>query len=343
MKPTIAITMGDPTGIGGEIAVRALAQKRFYEEARPLIIGARGSIEDALRMLNSDLKLNIIADVDQGRYEHGTIDLLDLDNVDMDKLVYGKVAAMGGKAAFEYIIKGIDSALEGKVDAVVTGPIHKEALNQAGHHYSGHTEIFAERTGTKDYSMMLAHKDFRIAHVTTHVSLRQACDLIKKERVGIVIQLAHDAMLALGIAKPRIGVAGLNPHAGEGGLFGDEEIKEIIPAIEAAKAKGLDVDGPVPPDTIFAKALGGQYDIVVAMYHDQGHIPMKTAGFELDLETKTYTSVSGVNITLGLPIIRTSVDHGTAFGKAGQGRANAESLEEAIDYAIQFARGKKRV
>ncbi|NLM93949.1 MAG: 4-hydroxythreonine-4-phosphate dehydrogenase PdxA [Firmicutes bacterium] len=343
MKPIIAITMGDPTGIGAEIAVRALAKKRFYEEARPLVIGARGPMEDGLRMVGSDLKLNIIDDVAQGRYEYGTIDLLDLDNVDMDKLVYGKVAAMGGKAAFEYIIKGIDLAVAGIVDAVVTGPIHKEALNQAGHHYSGHTEIFAEKTGTKDYSMMLAHKDFRVAHVTTHVSLRQACDLVKKERVGIVIRLAHDAMLDLGIEKPRIGVAGLNPHSGEGGLFGDEEIKEIIPAIEEARAEGMDVEGPVPPDTLFAKALGGQYDIVVAMYHDQGHIPMKTAGFELDLETNTYKSVSGVNITLGLPIIRTSVDHGTAFGKAGQGRANSESLEEAIDYAIQFARGKKRV
>jgi 4-hydroxythreonine-4-phosphate dehydrogenase len=190
--------------------------------------------------------------------------------------------------------------------------------------------------------MMLAHKDFRVAHVTTHVSLRKACDLVKKARVLTVIRLAHNAMLELGIEEPRIGVAGLNPHSGEGGLFGDEEIKEIIPAIEEAKGQGMNVEGPVPPDTLFAKALGGQYDIVVAMYHDQGHIPMKTAGFELDLATNTYKSVSGVNITLGLPIIRTSVDHGTAFGKAGQGRANAESLEEAIDYAIQFARGKKR-
>jgi 4-hydroxythreonine-4-phosphate dehydrogenase len=342
MRPIIAITMGDPTGIGAEIAVRALANKRFYEEARPLVIGSRGPMEDGLRMVNSDLKLNIIADVSKGRFEYGTIDLLVLDNVDMDKLVYGKVAAMGGKAAFEYIVKGIDLAMAGIVDAVVTGPIHKEALNQAGHHYSGHTEIFAEKTGTKDYSMMLAHKDFRVAHVTTHVSLRKACDLVKKARVLTVIRLAHNAMLELGIEEPRIGVAGLNPHSGEGGLFGDEEIKEIIPAIEEAKGQGMNVEGPVPPDTLFAKALGGQYDIVVAMYHDQGHIPMKTAGFELDLATNTYKSVSGVNITLGLPIIRTSVDHGTAFGKAGQGRANAESLEEAIDYAIQFARGKKR-
>ncbi|MGI6038370.1 MAG: 4-hydroxythreonine-4-phosphate dehydrogenase PdxA [Limnochordia bacterium] len=343
-KPILAITMGDPTGIGAEIAARALTNRDFYEQAQVFVIGDRGAMEDALRMCKlDDFQLNCFQDLAEAKFTYGTIDVLDLNNLDMDKLVYGKVSPMGGKAAFEYIERGIKMALDGQVDGVVTGPIHKEALNAAGYRYSGHTEIFAEMTNTKDYSMMLAHKDFRIAHVTTHVSLRRACDLVTKERVGVVIRLAHNAMLSLGIENPKIGVAGLNPHSGEGGLFGDEEINHITPAIEEARAEGIDVDGPVPPDTLFAKARSGQYDIAVAMYHDQGHIPMKTAGFVLDLKTNTYSSVSGVNITLGLPIIRTSVDHGTAFGKAGQGRANAESMEEAIEYGIRFAQGRKRV
>jgi len=219
----------------------------------------------------------------------------------------------------------------------VTGPIHKEAIKAAGSPYAGHTEIFAFRTKTKNYAMMLADKNLRVIHVSTHVSLRQACDLVKKERVLMVINLANKAMKDLGIKNPKIGVAGLNPHAGEGGLFGKEEIEEIIPAIVQAKKEGIDVEGPIPPDTIFSKTIGRQYNIAVVMYHDQGHIPMKVIGFKYNKETNKWSTMSGVNITVGLPIIRTSVDHGVAFGKAGEGRANEESMVEAIKMAINFA------
>ena len=227
--------------------------------------------------------------------------------------------------------------MDGKVDATVTNPLNKEAMNLAGHHFSGHTEIYAYYTGTEHYTMMLAHKDLRVVHVSTHVSLREACDRVKKDRVLEVISIADKACRDMGIAKPRIGVAGLNPHCGEGGLFGREEIDEITPAIEAARTAGINAQGPIPPDTIFSKAIGGWYDIVVAMYHDQGHIPLKVVGFVYDREKQSWSAVEGVNITLGLPIIRTSVDHGTAFDQAGTGKANELSLKNAIEYAVRFA------
>ena len=219
--------------------------------------------------------------------------------------------------------------------------INKESLHMAGHFYSGHTEIFAEYTNTKKYAMLLTSKSLRVIHVTTHVPLRQACEMIKKDRLLNVIKIADDAMKSIGIKKPRIAVAGLNPHASENGLFGDEEAKEIIPAVKEAQEQGFNVEGPIPPDTVFVKAMGGQYDIVVAMYHDQGHIPLKLSGFKLNPKTGQYVSMSGVNCTLGLPIIRTSVDHGTAFGKAGEGRANEESMIDAIDIAILMAENRK--
>jgi len=232
-------------------------------------------------------------------------------------------------------------ALAKEIDAVVTGPINKESINQAGCPHPGHTEIFAVLTNTKDYAMMLIGEDLRVVHVSTHVSLRQAIERTKKPRVLTVIRLAHRALKALGIAEPKIAVAGLNPHAGEHGLFGDEEIKEIIPAIEEARTEGITVDGPIAPDTVFGRARGGLYDIVVCMYHDQGHIPLKTLGFTFDKTAQKWTSMSGVNVTLGLPIIRTSVDHGTAFGKAGKGTAAYDSMLDAIDVAIKLAQGRK--
>ncbi|MDP2791646.1 MAG: 4-hydroxythreonine-4-phosphate dehydrogenase PdxA, partial [Rectinemataceae bacterium] len=284
-----------------------------------------------------NLKVNAIERPSQAKFEFGTIDVVDLKDVDVAKLEHGKVSAMGGKAAFDAVKKVIELAMADEVDATVTGPLNKEALNLAGYHYTGHTEIYADFTHTKDYTMMLAEGKLRVVHVSTHVSLRQACDNVKKERVYAVIKLAYETMKAFGIETPRIGVAGLNPHAGDGGLFGCEEADEILPAILQARAEGMTVDGPIPPDTLFSKALGGQYDIAVAMYHDQGHIPLKVVGFTWSETEKRWNSVSGVNITLGLPIIRTSVDHGTAFGKAGKGTATEESLINAIDYAIQFA------
>ena len=335
-RPIIAITIGDPAGIGAEIAVKALGNEEIYKKSKPVIIGSRCLIDDALKFIPSDLKLNVIKDTKGIRGEFGTIDLIDLNNITLDEFNYGKVSEKAGQASLEYIYKGIDLAMEGLVDAVVTGPIHKEAIKAAGSPYAGHTEIFASRTKTKNYAMMLADDHLRVIHVSTHVSLRQACDLVKKERILTVIHLADKALKDLGIKSPKIGVAGLNPHAGEGGLFGKEELEEIIPAIEQAKKEKIIVDGPVPPDTIFSKVIGGQYDIAVVMYHDQGHIPMKVTGFKYNQKTNKWSSMSGVNVTVGLPIIRTSVDHGVAFGKAGEGRANEESMVEAIKMAIKF-------
>jgi len=337
-RPIIGITMGDPAGIGAEIIVKALSNKEIYERSKPVVIGSRIVMKDALSFIPSDLKLNIIKNSEEIKGEFGSIDLIDLNNITLDEFDYGKVNAKAGQASLEYIYRGIDLAMEGLVDAVVTGPIHKEAIQAAGSPYPGHTEIFAIRTKTKDYAMMLADKNLRVIHVSTHVSLRQACDLVKKERVLTVIHLADKALKDLGIKRPKIGVAGLNPHSGEGGLFGNEEIQEIIPAIMQAKKENITVDGPVPPDTIFSKVIGGQYDIAVAMYHDQGHIPMKVTGFKYNKSTNKWSSMSGVNVTVGLPIIRTSVDHGVAFGKAGEGRANEESMVEAIKMAIDFAK-----
>ncbi|MCR4427293.1 MAG: 4-hydroxythreonine-4-phosphate dehydrogenase PdxA [Firmicutes bacterium] len=339
-RPIIAISMGDPAGIGAEIAVRALRLPEIYSISRPVIVGDLDLVEDGIRMTGGGLEINVTPDTSGGRYQLGTVDLINLDNIAMGEFDYGRVSAKAGHAAYEYIERAIRLALAGDADAVVTGPIHKESLNLGGHHYSGHTEIFADLTGTKDYAMMLADGDFRVVHVTTHVSLRKACDLVKRGRVLTVIKLTYDALRRLGIENPRIGVAGLNPHSGEGGLFGTEEIEEISPAIQDAQEQGIRAEGPVPPDTLFAKARGGQYDAAIAMYHDQGHIAMKTAGFRLDAATNKWLAVSGVNVTLGLPIIRVSVDHGTAFGKAGQGRANPESLVQAIELAARFARGK---
>ena len=337
-KPIISITMGDPAGIGAEIIVKALSNKEIYKRSKPIVIGSRCVIDDAIKFIPSNLKLNVIKNTEEIKGEFGIIDLIDLDNIRLDEFNYGKISAKAGQASLDYIYKGIDLAMKGLANAVVTGPIHKEAIKAAGSPYAGHTEIFASLTKTKNYAMMLVDDNLRVIHVSTHVSLRQACDLVKKERVLTVIRLAEKALKDLGIKNPKIGVAGLNPHAGEGGLFGNEEIKEIIPAIVQAKKEGIITDGPVPPDTIFSKVIGGQYDIAVAMYHDQGHISMKVIGFKYNRETNKWSTMSGVNITVGLPIIRTSVDHGVAFGKAGEGRANEESIVEAIKMAIEFAK-----
>lgn len=332
--------MGDPAGIGAEIAVKALNYEEIYQRSKPVVVGSKVVVEDAISFIPSNLELNVIKDINDVKGEYGKIDLLDLDNIGLNDFKYGEVSAAAGRASVEYIFEAIDLALENKIAAVVTGPIHKEAINAAGYKYAGHTEIFADRTNTKDYAMMLTDEEMRVIHVSTHVSLRKACDLVKKERVLTVIRLAHQTLVNLGIKEPRIAVAGLNPHAGEQGLFGTEELDEIIPAIKQAGQEGINVKGPIPSDTIFSKVRGGQYDIAVVMYHDQGHIPMKVTGFKYNKETDKWSSISGVNTTVGLPIIRTSVDHGTAFGKAGEGRANEESLVEAIRMAIDFATQK---
>ena len=334
----IGITLGDPAGIGPEISIKAFAKKDLYERCQPLLVGDACVVEKYLQAHPElNLKLNVVEEPDQGKYVYGTIDLIDLKAVDIDQLAIGEVSAMAGNAAFQYVKKAIELALDKKIDATVTNPLNKEALNLAGHHYAGHTEIYADLTNTDKYTMMLADGNLRVVHVSTHVSLREACDRATKERVLDVIRIADKACKNLGIKNPRVAVAGLNPHCGENGLFGREEIEEINPAVEAAKAEGINVFGSLPADTVFSKANGGMFDIVVAMYHDQGHIPLKLLGFVYDQEKQSWQAVQGVNITLGLPIIRTSVDHGTAFDQAGKWSASELSLENAIDYAIRLA------
>jgi 4-hydroxythreonine-4-phosphate dehydrogenase len=339
-RPVLAITMGDPAGIGPEIAVKALSREEIREKCIPVVVGDYEPMREAVEFTRFGLKLNRIGCLSEAAGSTGTIDLIDMGYFSPRGWEYKKVSAPTGEASFKYVKKGIELAMAKEAHAVVTGPINKESINLAGYHFAGHTEIFAKLTGTTDYAMLLMSKTLRVIHVTTHVSMREACDCVTKERVLGVIRLAKEGMRLIGIEEPRIGVAGLNAHASENGLFGDEEQKWIRPAVEQARAEGVDADGPVPPDTVFVKAIGGMYDVVVAMYHDQGHIPLKLSGFKLDLATNRYTSMSGINTTIGLPIIRTSVDHGTAFGKAGEGRANEESMVDAIELAVTMAKHK---
>lgn len=341
-KPILGITMGDPASIGPEITVKALSNPEIHERCRPLVVGDACMMEKAKHLVGHDeIVIHPVKDVKEALFTPGTIDVYDMHLVNAETLPIGKVSVEAGEAAFQYVKKVIELANAGEVDGTVTNALNKEAINLAGHHFSGHTEIYAHYTGTKKYTMMLAHHQLRVVHVSTHVSLREACDRVKKDRVLEVIRIAHQACLDLGIEKPAIGVAGLNPHSGENGLFGREEIDEIIPAIEEAKALGINADGPVPPDTVFSKARGGWYDIVVAMYHDQGHIPLKVVGFVYNHEAQKWDAVEGVNITLGLPIVRASVDHGTAFDQAGKGVANELSLINAIDYAVVLSGHRK--
>jgi 4-phospho-D-threonate 3-dehydrogenase / 4-phospho-D-erythronate 3-dehydrogenase len=339
-RPLIGISVGDPAGIGPEITAKALALGEIYSLCRPLVVAEAEMVKEAIRFSGLNLNIHMVSSPKEGVYQLGTIDLLDLKNV-QGSIKHKTISADYGRASFEYVKKVIELAMAKEIDATVTGPISKEAINLAGFHYSGHTEIYADLTRTKDYAMMLAHDQFRVIHVSTHVSLREACDRVKKERVYRVIRLGYDAVKRLGVGNPKIAVAGLNPHAGEEGLFGREEIEEIEPAIQQAKNEGLRIEGPIPPDTVFSKMQGGQYDLVVVMYHDQGHIPTKLIGFQYDDKTKTWGSMSGVNITCGLPIVRVSVDHGTAFGKAGEGRANPESMIQAIKIAAQLTLNKQ--
>ena len=356
-KPILGISMGDPFGNGPEITVRALSDASVYDRCRPLVVGDASSMGYALKVAvkvhGIKLELNIVRTPAEGRYTYGTIDLMDMKLVPADSIPDTSnlekpepfrvgACAIGGEASFQYVKKVIELAMAGEIDATVTNALSKEAINMAGHHYSGHTEIYADYTNTQKYTMMLAHDNLRVVHVSTHVSLREACDRVKKARVLECIRIANEGCKALGIQEPKIGVAGLNPHCGENGMFGWEEVQEIQPAIDEAMAEGICIPEkkPTPPDTIFSKALGGWYDICVVMYHDQGHIPLKVKGFVYNREEKHWDAVAGVNVTLGLPIIRASVDHGTGFGHAGSGHANELSLVNAMDYAIVMANAK---
>ena len=338
-KIILAVTMGDPAGIGPEIAAKTFADASVFEKCSPLLVGNADVMAAAIQLTGVQLKINRIGHVNDSKLEFGTIDIFHIP-ADLTKIQHGKVSAEAGNLAFNAVRTAIELAMKGEVDGTVTGPIHKEAINLAGHHFSGHTEIYAHYTDTKKYTMLLADEKIKVTHVSTHASLRQACDLVKKQRVLDVIRLTNEALKRIGIANPRIGVAGLNPHASDGGLFGSEETEEIIPAVQDAKAEGIAAEGPYPPDTLFALANGGNFDGCVAMYHDQGHIPFKLVGFIWDEEKQAMKSVKGVNITLGLPIIRTSVDHGTAFEIAGKGIASPDALVYAIDYAIKLYQNK---
>jgi 4-phospho-D-threonate 3-dehydrogenase / 4-phospho-D-erythronate 3-dehydrogenase len=341
VKPIIGITMGDPASIGPEIAVKALLDKKVYHMCRPLLVGDAGVFQHIVAHLHLPATIHPIQAVSEAEFRFGAIDVLDLKNVNLDQLVFGAISAMAGNASFEAVRKVIDLALGGEIEATVTGPINKKSINEAGHHFAGHTEIYAHYTGTGKYAMLLVEDNLKVIHVSTHVSLRQACDMVKKERILEVVDLLQHGLQQLGEPNLKIGIAGLNPHAGDSGLFGTEDDEEIMPAVEEAKRRGYDVEGPVPADTLFAKAATGYFGGVVAMYHDQGHIPFKLSGFKWNAKKKQMDSVKGVNITMGLPIIRTSVDHGTAFEIAGKGVASPDAMLLAIESAVQLSRNKK--
>jgi len=320
--------MGDAVGVGPEIIVMALLDDRVQDICKPLVIGDANTIRQALQITNKTARIRKLKKVGEAYFKKELIEVIDLDNLDSKLIKKGKINPLAGKAAFEYLECAVNMALRKDIKAIVTAPLNKEALNKAGYHYLGHTEILAELCGVSDVCMMLIVGNLRVAHVSWHLSLREACDFLNKERILIALTLGVEAVQKMGIRKPHVAVAGLNPHAGENGLLGKEEIIHITPAVKEALSEGIDVVGPIPPDTLFYRAKQGEFDLIIAMYHDQGHIPLKMLGF-----------FEGVNVTLGLPIIRTSVAHGTAFDKAGKGTASPESLIKAIQLAVHLVSG----
>ena len=324
-KPLLAITMGDAAGIGPEVTAKTLIDPAMYEKCRPFVVGNTDAMNDALRLIKSDLKavkLQTLEDVD-GNY--GQVEVLDLNNLDYSAITYGQLSEQSGNATVEWILKAGELAATGAIQAICTAPINKEACNLAGHKDIGHMEIFQSQTGAKDVATMLMARQLRVVHLTTHRSLRIACDYVTKENVLGKIMLTNEHFKRWGYPEPRIGVAALNPHASDGGLLGNEEFDEIRPAVQEAKANGVLVEGPVPADTVFNQNIDGKFDVCLAMYHDQGHIPIKVHDWE-----------RSVSVNLGLPFIRTSVDHGTAFDIAGKGIADHVSMMESIKVAISL-------
>jgi 4-hydroxythreonine-4-phosphate dehydrogenase len=326
MKPIIAITLGDPAGIGPEIVVKSLSDPRIYETCRPLVIGDKNVILNTLAMCRLSAHVNVITQPEAGQYQLGVIDLIDLKNIDMTKLQIAKVQAMCGQAVFDYLEKAVSLAMAKKVDAIATTPINKNALKAAGIKHIGHTEMLEALSQTEDPLTMFEVRGMRVFFLSRHVSLRQACDLVTKERVLNYLIRCTEALRRLGVTEGTMAVAGLNPHSGDDGLFGDEEILQVEPAIQEAKARGYDVTGPIAADSVFHQALQGQYSAVLSLYHDQGHIATKTVDFERT-----------ISITNGLPFLRTSVDHGTAFDIAGRGIASEVSMTEAILLAAKYS------
>ncbi len=326
--PLIAVTMGDPAGIGPEILAKTLAGADFRRENRVVVVGDARMLERAVRLLGLSLRANVVGEPEDARFEPGAVDVIS-ETALPEGMPFGELDARAGDAAFRYVERATALASAGRVAAIATAPLNKEAMHLAGHTFPGHTEILAELTGTKDYAMMLVTDELKVIHVSTHVSLREAIERVRPERELAVIRLAHESLSKLGVESPRVAVAGLNPHAGESGLFGTEDAERIAPAVAAAVEEGIDATGPYPPDTVMMRARKGAFDIVVAQYHDQGHVPIKLMGFD-----------TGVNVTVGLPFFRTSVDHGTAFDIAGTGRADPSSLRAALDLARRLAGGE---
>lgn len=325
-KPIIAVTMGDPAGIGPEIVAKSIADKATFDVARCIVIGDKKVMEKAIKIVGADLKVNVVDSPADGDYSYGVLNMIDLDNIDMSRFEYGKINAMCGQAAFDYIKKSIEITMDKQADAVATTPINKESLHAAEVDFIGHTEIFGALTGTADPLTMFETNGLRVFFLTRHKSLRDMLDDIKKDRIIDYVERCTDALRRLGVKEGTMAVAGLNPHSGEHGLFGWEEVKEIAPAVEELKERGFNVAGPVPADSVFHQAAQGRFNSVLSLYHDQGHIATKTLDFDRT-----------ISITNGMPILRTSVDHGTAFDIAGKGIAGAVSMEEAIRLAAKYA------
>lgn len=325
-KPIIAVTMGDPAGIGPEIVAKSIADKATYDVARCIVIGDKKVMEKAIKIVGADLKVNVVDSPADGDYSYGVLNMIDLDNIDMSRFEYGKINAMCGQAAFDYIKKSIEITMDKQADAVATTPINKESLHAAEVDFIGHTEIFGALTGTDDPLTMFETNGLRVFFLTRHKSLRDMLDDIKKDRIIDYVERCTDALRRLGVKEGTMAVAGLNPHSGEHGLFGWEEVKEIAPAVEELKERGFNVAGPVPADSVFHQAAQGRFNSVLSLYHDQGHIATKTLDFDRT-----------ISITNGMPILRTSVDHGTAFDIAGKGIAGAVSMEDAIRLAAKYA------
>lgn len=327
----LAVTMGDPSGIGPEIIAKAAHQLREDIASGRLefiVLGSARALDTACAQAGLARASVPLTMIDVGPVE--------------GEIQTGKITAVGGEWAYRAVKKAVEMVQAGEADAIVTAPLSKEALHMAGHHFEGHTELLAHLTGQRDAVMMLAHGPMRVSHVTTHCAISDIAGRVTPTRLKRVIDVTLEALECLGIDKPRIGVAGLNPHAGEGGILGKEEADIITPVIQDYAARGIAVSGPVPGDTVFIKLRGNHFDAVIAMYHDQGHIPVKLLGFNVDPKTGQWEAISGVNVTLGLPILRTSVDHGTAFDIAGKGVANAESMIDAAEYALKLLEGRRK-
>ncbi|TDL86641.1 4-hydroxythreonine-4-phosphate dehydrogenase PdxA [Vibrio vulnificus] len=325
-RAIIAIPMGDAAGIGPEISMKSLAKQEIYDVCKPLVIGDSAVLEKAISIVGANLKINEVNSPAEGKYELGTVDVLNLNNIDMNQLEYGQVSAQCGQGAFEYIKKSVELALAGEVKALATTPINKESLKAAKVPYIGHTEMLEDLAGSDDPLTMFEVNGMRIFFLTRHLSLKDAIGQMTKERVRDYLVRCDKALQRLGVENRRFAVAGLNPHSGEGGLFGWEEVEQIKPGIEAAVKDGINAVGPVPADSVFFQALNGKYDAVLSLYHDQGHIAAKMTDFHRT-----------ISITNGLPFLRTSVDHGTAFDIAGKNIAASVSMEECIKLAAQYA------